>query len=105
MPYRPTPKTEARRLAVRERIVVAARDQVAEGGYASAGVQAVAARADVATGTVYRQFQSKAELFVEVFRRPSKPQLVVVAHVPANHELSASERIAGAADAFALRAL
>jgi len=30
MPYRPTARTEARRLAVRERILLAARDQVAE---------------------------------------------------------------------------
>ena len=105
MPYRPTPKTEARRLAVRERIVLAARDQVAEGGYASASVQAVAARADVATGTVYRHFESKAELFAEVFRRSSQPELDLVAHVTSRGELSAAERIASAAEAFARRAL
>jgi AcrR family transcriptional regulator len=105
MPYRPTPLTEARRLAVRERIVSAARDQVAEGGYASASVQAVAARAGVATGTVYRHFESKAELFAEVFRRSSQPELDLVAHATSNAELPAAERIAGAAEAFARRAL
>ena len=105
MPYRPTPKTEARRLAVRERILLASRDQVADGGYASASVQAVAARADVATGTVYRHFESKAELFAEVFRLSSQPELDLVAHVTSNGELPASERIAGAAEAFARRAL
>ena len=105
MPYRPTPKTEARRLAVRERILLTSRDQVADGGYASASVQAVAARADVATGTVYRHFESKAELFAEVFRRSSQPELDLVAHVTSNGELPASERIAGAAEAFARRAL
>jgi AcrR family transcriptional regulator len=52
VPYAATARTEARRLATRERIVGAALDQVAEGGYASAGVQAVAARAGVAVGTV-----------------------------------------------------
>ena len=45
MAYRPTEQTEARRQAARERIAAAALAQVAEGGYASAGVQAVAARA------------------------------------------------------------
>ena len=69
MPYRPTERTEARRLRAREAIVAAALAQVADGGYASAGVQAVAARAGVATGSVYRHFASKAELFAEVFRR------------------------------------
>src|SRR5205823_9541864 len=105
MPYRPTPKTEARRLAVRERILLAARDQVAEGGYASAGVQAVAARAGVATGSVYRHFASKAELFAEVFRRASQPELDLVTRVTADRSLPAVERIAAAVEAFARRAL
>jgi AcrR family transcriptional regulator len=71
MPYRPTERTEARRLAAREAIVGAALAQVAAGGYASASVQAVAARAGVAVGTVYRHFPSKGELFAEVFAPPS----------------------------------
>src|SRR4051794_41419417 len=78
MPYRPTAKTEARRAETRERIVRAAIDQLADGGYASAGVQAVASRAGVATGTVYRHFGSKAELFAEVFRRAAVRELEVV---------------------------
>src|SRR3954447_15909058 len=71
MPYRPTERTEARRAAARERIVTAARELIARGGYREAQVAAVAARAGVATGTVYRHFPSKAELFAEVFRRVS----------------------------------
>ncbi len=67
MPYRPTEKTEARRAATRERIVTAALDQLADGGYASASVQAIATRAKVATGTVYTHFPSKSDLFAEVF--------------------------------------
>ena len=50
---------------------------MADGGYASASVQAVAARAGVATGTVYRHFASKADLFAEVFRRASQRELDV----------------------------
>src|SRR5436305_12396082 len=105
MPYRPTPKTEARRAATRERIVSAAIDQLAEGGYASAGVQAVAARAGVATGTVYRYFPSKSELFAEVFRRASARELAVMASTAAHEELPARERIAIGAETFARRAL
>src|SRR5437762_2815104 len=71
MPYRPTERTEARRAETRERIVSAALDQLAEGGYASASVQAVASRAGVATGSVYRYFPSKSDLFAEVFKRSS----------------------------------
>src|SRR5205809_89268 len=72
MPYRPTPETRRRKEATRERIVSAALEQVAEGGYASAGIQNVARRAKVATGTVYRHFPSKSALFSEVFRRASE---------------------------------
>src|SRR5918999_2606451 len=99
MPYRPTEKTESRRLATRERIVAAALDKVAAGGYSSAGVQAVAADAGVAVGTVYRHFPSKGDLFAEVFRRASQRELDVVVAVSQPDGRSAAERVA-AAEAF-----
>ena len=66
--YRPTARTEARRAEVRARIVRAALDLIRHGGYREASVAAVASGAGVATGTVYRHFPSKADLFAEVFR-------------------------------------
>jgi len=105
MPYRPTERTEARRTATRERIVGAAVDQVAGGGYVSAGVQAVAARAGVAVGTVYRHFPSKGDLFAEAFRRASQRELDVVVEVSHPDGRSARERVAAAVEAFARRAL
>jgi AcrR family transcriptional regulator len=105
MPYRPTEKTEARRLATRERIVAAALERVARGGYASAGVHAVAADAGVAVGTVYRHFPSKGELFAEVFRRASQRELDVVVEVSSAVRRPAAERVAAAAEAFCRRAL
>ena len=90
---------------MRERIVRAAREQVAERGYASASVQAVARRAGVATGSVYRHFPSKAELFVEVFRRASQRELDVVTEIASDPALPSSERVAAAAETFARRAL
>src|SRR3954464_8660193 len=104
MPYRPTDRTEARKAATREGIVAAALDQVAQGGYASASVQAVAGRAGVAVGTVYRHFLVKAELFAEVFRRASQRELDVIREV-ATHEGSAGERVSEALDAFCRRSL
>jgi AcrR family transcriptional regulator len=52
----------------RERLLYAAREVVEAHGYAGASVAAIALRAGVANGTLYRHFGSKAELFVEVFR-------------------------------------
>ena len=105
MAYRPTPRTEARKAETRERIVAAAIDQVAEAGYGSASVQAVAARAGVATGSVYRHFESKSELFAEVFRRMSHRELEVMRAVAREEKRPAPERIAAAVEAFARRAL
>jgi AcrR family transcriptional regulator len=105
VPYRATPRTEARRLDARERIVAAALERVGEGGYAGAGMQQVASHAGVAVGTVYRHFPSKAELFAEVFRRAAERELAVVREVSRADAGSARERIGAAVEAFARRAL
>ena len=61
-----TTRREERRTAAREGILAAAHRQLAEHGLASASMAAVAARAGVATGTLYRHFPSHAELLAEV---------------------------------------
>jgi AcrR family transcriptional regulator len=103
--YRRTPRVEARQAAARERIAAAAHDQVADGGYASASVQAVAARAGVSVGTVYRHFPSKGDLVAEVFRTAAERELAVVQQVGADDGRPAAERIAAGAEAFCRRAL
>ena len=105
MAYRPTERTEARSAATRRRIVAAARELIAEGGYAAAQVAAVAERAGVATGTVYRHFPSKADLFAEVFREASQHEVDAVAAAAGDGGRSAAERIAAAVETFARRAL
>jgi AcrR family transcriptional regulator len=100
--YRPTERTEARRTAARDRIVRAALELVARGGYREAQVAAVAKRAGVATGTVYRHFPSKADLLTEVFRVASQREVDAVA---AAGGATAPERIAAAVETFARRAL
>jgi AcrR family transcriptional regulator len=52
----------------RERLLTAAQELIEEGGYGAATVAAIADRTGVASGTLYRHFTSKEELFVEVFR-------------------------------------
>ena len=104
MPYRPTERTEAKRTATRERILDAALAQLAAGGYASASVQAVAGRAGIATGSLYRHFPSKAALFAEVFRRGSEREMAVIAEATAPGR-PAAERVGAGIEAFARRAL
>ena len=55
-------------LPTRQRLLQAAQELIEEGGYAAASVVAIAERAGVAAGTLYRHFDSKEGLFVELFR-------------------------------------
>jgi AcrR family transcriptional regulator len=55
-------------VSTRDRLLRAAREMIELGGYSAASVAAIAERAGVATGTLYRHFASKEELFVDVFR-------------------------------------
>jgi AcrR family transcriptional regulator len=60
--------TEEVLTSTRERLLQAARELIEEDGYSAASVIAIASRAGVASGTLYRHFSSKEELFVELFR-------------------------------------
>jgi AcrR family transcriptional regulator len=104
-PRRKASLTHHEKARTREAIVAAAHDQIAEDGYASASVVAVAHRAGVATGSVYRHFPSKGDLFAEVFRRASQRELDVVSELAADDGRPVHEHIAAAAEAFARRAL
>ncbi|HWB65436.1 MAG TPA: TetR family transcriptional regulator [Mycobacteriales bacterium] len=61
----PPPSQQARR----ERILDAAVELAAEGGYEAVQMREVAERADVALGTVYRYFPSKVHLLVTAMGR------------------------------------
>jgi AcrR family transcriptional regulator len=104
VPYRRTPKVQERLDAQRETIVAAATRQLAEHGYGGCSVAAVAERAGVAVGSVYRHFPTKADLVVHVFRE------VVTREVDAVRAASAApgepaERVLAVFETFAQRAL
>jgi AcrR family transcriptional regulator len=104
VPYRRTPQVQARLDAQHATIFDAAVELLAERGYAGCSVAAVAAKAGIATGSVYRHFPSKAELVAELFR------VVVAREVAAVEESSTrsgdfTERIVAVLETFANRAL
>lgn len=104
MPYRRTPRVEAHLRASRDRILAAALALVAEHGYAGCSVAAVARRAGMATGSVYRHFPAKADLVAEVFRSASQREVDAFARA-ASLEGSAAEGVAAVIETFAGRAL
>lgn len=103
MAYRQTVAIRARIADTRERILKAARDLVAEGGWRHAKIARIAGRADVATGSIYRHFPSKAVLYAEVLARVSKREADIVAGI-ASGEGTFEERLRLAVRTFAMRA-
>lgn len=81
MAYRQTPAVEARLQDNRSRILAAARALVSEGGWGEAQVANVAAAAGMATGSVYRYFPSKADLFAEVLSTVSQREVDVLSQI------------------------
>ncbi|WP_335933147.1 TetR/AcrR family transcriptional regulator [Streptomyces sp. PTD5-9] len=104
MAYRSTARTEATRLANRERLLDAARELLAEGGYAAASVTALAERAGVATGSVYNHFASKQELLAAVFRHVAGHELSAVQEA-VRAGTGAAERLRALVEVFSRRAL
>lgn len=104
MPYRRTPAVQARMDDRRRALLDAARALLADEGYAGCTVAAVAARAGIATGSVYHHFPSKSVLAVEVFRSVATAEVEAVS-AAARRPADPAEGVAAAAETFARRAL
>lgn len=78
MVYRRTQQVVKRLAARRSAILVAAREAAVEGGMSAVQIAPVAARANVAAGTVYRYFPSKAELISELIVDVSRDELAAI---------------------------
>jgi AcrR family transcriptional regulator len=75
MAYRPTAKTEARKQAQLELLLNSALLILSEHGFGALTMQALAAKAGLGTGTVYRYFDNKAHLCTEVFRIATEKEI------------------------------
>jgi len=104
MAYRKTTKVREQLADKRIRILDAARRLASRGGFRETGIDAVAAEAGIATGTVYRYFPSKSALFVEVVSRVSEREVGTVAAIAAQTG-DAEIRLRQSVRLFASRAL
>ncbi|NMM26641.1 MAG: TetR/AcrR family transcriptional regulator [Glaciimonas sp.] len=104
MAYRPTEKTEARKAELKERLLNAGLFLVSTGGFNALTINAVAQKAGIATGAVYKHFESKAQLCAEVFRIATEKEVAVVRET-ALREGTAATRLLDTIETFALRAL
>ena len=104
MAYRRTKRVQEQLQDKRDRILQAVRAVVGEVGFRGAQVAMVAEAAGVATGTVYRHFPSKGELFAEALALNAQHEVDVIAAV-ARTDGTAAARLADAVRVFALRAV
>jgi len=104
MPYRRT-ESVVRRLAAREQAILDAATAIAaEDGLAAVQIAAVAERAGIAAGTVYRYFPAKTDLIAEVVARVADGALVAM-RAAADAAPGPLSALAAAIAAFAARAL
>ncbi|HWV51466.1 TetR/AcrR family transcriptional regulator [Pseudorhodoplanes sp.] len=79
MPYRRTAQVVRKQAARHQAILAAARSAATEGGMAAVQVAAVAERAGIATGTVYRYFPSKTELITALIGIMAEREVAAIA--------------------------
>lgn len=104
MAYRETEKMRQRKAQARKKIIDCTWECVAEGGFGSARMTRIAGLAGVATGTIYRHFESREDLFAEIFRLATQREVDKVAEA-LSAPGTAVERLDNALRKFAQRAL
>lgn len=100
-----TSTERSRTLGTRQRLLAAARELTEEGGYGSAPVAAIAERAGLGAGTLYRHFASKADLFAELFREVCEGEVRAMQEAAAGPENGALARLEIVVATFAERAM
>jgi AcrR family transcriptional regulator len=78
MPYRRTANVERRLAARHAAIIAAARQAASEGGMAAVQIAAVAQRAGIAAGTVYRYFPGKTDLVAALLTEISEREIAAL---------------------------
>src|ERR1043165_7961780 len=104
MVYRRTHQVVKRPAARPSAILAAAREAAADGGMAAVQIAPVAHRANVAAGTVYRYFPSKAELISELIAEVSRDELAAIRRA-ADAAPGPSSALAAAVTTVAVHAL
>lgn len=89
----------------RDRLLAASLEIVRRDGYGAASVGAIAERAGVAAGTLYRHFPSKGELFVELFRSVCSREVAALHEADPGDRAAAVDRAEAVIATFAARAL
>ena len=104
MAYRETARVRERKAAQHQALLTAAERLVRDGGFAALTIQALAERAGVGVGTVYRYFRAKDALAAEVFRMATEREVAAVREAVAG-DAPVVARLSHAIRVFSQRAL
>lgn len=88
----------------RQSILQSARELIAEGGFKDAQVQAIADKSGVSSGLVYRYFENKNQILIEVLSHAITGEVDILNNI-ARTDLSAAQKLHKAVTTFVKRAL
>lgn len=104
MSYKRSSLMQERMMQNRQSILQSARDLIAIGGFKEAQVQAIAEKSGVSSGLVYRYFENKNQILIEVLSNAIRREIDILNAI-AKSELESTEKLRKAVQTFVKRAL
>lgn len=104
MSYKRSSLMQERMEQNRQSILQSARELIAEGGFKDAQVQAIADKSGVSSGLVYRYFENKNQILIEVLSHAITGEVDILNNI-ARTDLSAAQKLHKAVTTFVKRAL
>ena len=104
MSYKRSSLMQERMEQNRKTILQSARELIAQGGFKDAQIQAIADRAGVSSGLVYRYFTNKSQVLIEILFEAITIEVDILNHIAAG-ELNATQKLHKAVTTFVRRAM
>ncbi|NNG80703.1 MULTISPECIES: TetR/AcrR family transcriptional regulator [Acinetobacter Taxon 24D] len=104
MSYKRSSLMQERMEQNRQTILQSARELIAQGGFKDAQIQAIAERAGVSSGLVYRYFDNKSQVLIEVLSDAIQHEIQILNNIAAS-DLPVAEKLHKAVSTFVKRAL
>ncbi|HAE65472.1 MULTISPECIES: TetR/AcrR family transcriptional regulator [Acinetobacter] len=105
MSYKRSSLMQERMEQNRQAILQSARELIAQGGIKDAQIQAIAERAGVSSGLVYRYFDNKSQVLIEVLSEAIQHEVKILNHIAESDELTSKQKLDKAVTTFVKRAM
>ena len=105
MSYKRSSLMQERMEQNRQAILQSARELIAQGGIKDAQIQAIAERAGVSSGLVYRYFENKSQVLIEVLSEAIQHEVKILNHIAESEELTSKQKLNKAVTTFVKRAM